>query len=163
MPVSEAVQRLEMEGYLVSVPRRGTQVRVPSREDLRGQFWLREAIECQSARLYAGAIVQHAFDELLPLAEAADSFAVEHAAAWQRDWDFHRALVQLPQVPSLINVFDRTVRLVQFHCIALLPNYPTSRTESHTLLLRDLTQPDADAAESRLRQHLRVGLEHIWN
>ena len=37
LPVSEALLRLEFEGLLESRPRAGTRVRIPSREDVRGQ------------------------------------------------------------------------------------------------------------------------------
>ena len=69
MPVAEAVQRLTAEGILVSTSRRGTQVRVPSREDIRGQLLVREALEAQCARLYCGERVRGEFKRLRRLAE----------------------------------------------------------------------------------------------
>jgi len=54
IPVSDAVQRLTQEGFLTTRRRKGTFVSTPSLEDVRGQFLLREALECQSARLYCG-------------------------------------------------------------------------------------------------------------
>src|SRR5438552_18863352 len=53
LPVSEALQRLEVEGLLESRPRAGTRVRIPSREDVRGHFIVREALEVQAAMLFA--------------------------------------------------------------------------------------------------------------
>ena len=51
LPVSEALLRLEFEGLLESRPRAGTRVRIPSREDVRGHYIVREALEAQAARL----------------------------------------------------------------------------------------------------------------
>src|ERR1051326_6022803 len=53
LPVSEALLRLEFEGLLESRPRAGTRVRIPSREDVRGHYIVREALEVQSAMLFA--------------------------------------------------------------------------------------------------------------
>jgi DNA-binding GntR family transcriptional regulator len=49
--VSDAVQRLTHEGLLTTRRRQGTFVSSPGIEDVRGQLLLREALECQSARL----------------------------------------------------------------------------------------------------------------
>src|SRR5947207_12295716 len=52
LPVSEALQRLEVEGLLESRPRAGTRVRIPTRAEVRGHFVVREALEAQAARLF---------------------------------------------------------------------------------------------------------------
>src|SRR5881409_4499952 len=52
LPVSEALLRLEVEGLLESRPRAGTRVRIPTREDVRGHFVVREALEVQAAKLF---------------------------------------------------------------------------------------------------------------
>src|SRR5216117_280360 len=53
LPVSEALLRLEFEGLLESRPRAGTRVRIPSPEDVKGHFVVREALEVQAAKLFA--------------------------------------------------------------------------------------------------------------
>src|ERR1700690_4421631 len=53
LPVSEAFLRLEFEGLLESRPRAGTRVRIPTREDVLGQYVVREALEVQAAKLFA--------------------------------------------------------------------------------------------------------------
>src|SRR3989441_9785627 len=53
LPVSEALLRLEFEGLLESRPRAGTRVRIPSRDDVRGHYIVREALEGPAAMLFA--------------------------------------------------------------------------------------------------------------
>src|SRR5213594_5236699 len=53
LPVYEALLRLEFEGLLESRPRAGTRVRIPSREDVRGHYVVREALETQAAILFS--------------------------------------------------------------------------------------------------------------
>src|SRR5947209_2084092 len=52
LPISEAMQRLESEGLVESRPRVGTRVRVPTAQDLRDRYIIREALESQAARLF---------------------------------------------------------------------------------------------------------------
>src|SRR5215813_12808108 len=53
LPVSEAFMRLEFEGLLESRPRAGTRVRIPTEDDVRGHYVVREALEAEAARLFA--------------------------------------------------------------------------------------------------------------
>lgn len=53
VPVAQALQRLEAEGLVESLPRVGTRVKVPKPDDVRGHYMLREALEAQVARIFA--------------------------------------------------------------------------------------------------------------
>src|SRR5215472_11465004 len=53
LPISEAIKRLEREGLVESRPRVSTRVRIPTATDLRDRQIIREALEAQSARLFA--------------------------------------------------------------------------------------------------------------
>src|SRR5688500_11104912 len=59
-PVLEAMLELETEGLIQTLPRRGTRVCQASADDVWGQLMVREALECQAARLYCGGrITRH--------------------------------------------------------------------------------------------------------
>src|SRR5918995_2115523 len=68
LPVSEALLRLEFEGLLESRPRAGTRIRIPSREDVKGHYVVREALEVQAARLFATVATSGERAELKKLA-----------------------------------------------------------------------------------------------
>ena len=54
LPVSEALQRLEFEGLLESRARAGTRVRIPTEDDVRGHYVVREALaQVDQARVHA--------------------------------------------------------------------------------------------------------------
>src|SRR5467141_5100341 len=76
LPVSEALLRLEFEGLLESRPRAGTRVRIPSREDVRGHYVVREALEVQAAMLFAAVATAEDRVELQKLAARADEMSV---------------------------------------------------------------------------------------
>src|SRR5438270_13896319 len=73
LPVSEALLRLEFEGLLESRPRAGTRVRIPSREDVRGHYIVREALEVQAAMLFAAVATDEDRGELVKLAARVDA------------------------------------------------------------------------------------------
>src|SRR5207244_3099222 len=75
LPVSEALLRLEFEGLLESRPRAGTRVRIPSREDVRGHYIVREALEVQAAKLFAVVAAPDDRTELLKLAARVDAMS----------------------------------------------------------------------------------------
>src|SRR5881394_4545959 len=77
LPVSEALLRLEVEGLLESRPRAGTRVRIPTRDDVRGHFIVREALEAQAARLFTQFATASERAELRKLAARVDGLAVK--------------------------------------------------------------------------------------
>jgi DNA-binding GntR family transcriptional regulator len=163
IPVSDAVQRLTHEGFLTTRRRQGTFVRPPSIEDVRGQFLLREALECQSARLYRGEKLRKAIPGLRKLARAADKAADANRQLWTEDFAFHQALVALTECDALISCFERVVNLSLFHQTALISPMQQTTYDRHLQLLDDLCEASsADKAESRIRQHVRRGKESLF-
>src|ERR1051325_3476024 len=82
LPVSEALLRLEFEGLLESRPRAGTRVRIPSREDVRGHYIVREALEVQAAMLFAAVATVEDRNEVRALAERVDTLSVSNGALY---------------------------------------------------------------------------------
>src|SRR5215468_12104663 len=76
LPVSEAFLRLEFEGLLESRPRAGTRVRIPSREDVRGHYVVREALEVQAAMLFAAVASAEDRIEIEKMASRVDAMSV---------------------------------------------------------------------------------------
>ena len=162
IPVSDAVQRLTLEGFLTTRRRQGTFVRPPSIEDVRGQFLLREALECQSARLYRGEKLRKTLPRLRKLARAADKAADAGRQLWTEDFAFHQALVALPECDALISCFERVVNLSLFHQTALISPMQQTTYDRHSELLDDLCDASVEDAESRIREHLRSGKETLF-
>src|ERR1035438_1196967 len=77
LPVSEALLQLEHEGLLESSPRAGTRVRVPTRQDVRGHYVVREALEVQAAMLFCSGATPGERAELQKLAARVDALSVQ--------------------------------------------------------------------------------------
>jgi len=161
IPVSDAVQRLTQEGFLTTRRRRGTFVSSPGLEDVRGQFLLREAIECQCARLYCGKRVSAARRQLRPLARAVDQAAAAGKSISTEDLAFHRALVELTECDALIQGFQRVANLSLFHDVSVISPTRPATYDKHVGLLDDLCKASPDQAEARIRRNLRSGKDAL--
>ena len=163
IPVADAVQRLTHEGFLTTRRRLGTFVAIPSREDVRGQLLLREAIECQAVRLIAGNQLKQQRRQLRPLAEAADRAADAGDSLYREDFAFHQELLRLTGVDALIGGFERVATLTMFHQTALMSPVAASTYDPHTKLLDDLCRLSPELADARIRRHIRLGKEALFN
>jgi GntR family transcriptional regulator, rspAB operon transcriptional repressor len=157
-PVLEAMTQLEAEGLLQTLPRKGTQVRTVRIEDLRGQLLLREAIECQAARLYCGSPVATHTTDLLALADIVDASQGDSLSRWRSETAFHRALVVLAGYDALTEAFDRVMRAKLFISLKFfLEAHPADERGNHRKLVKILKNENPDDAESSIRVHLRQG------
>jgi DNA-binding GntR family transcriptional regulator len=77
LPVSEALMRLEFEGLLESRPRAGTRVRIPTEDDVRGHYVVREALEVEAAKLFAVKATPQERADLQKLAVRVDSLSTQ--------------------------------------------------------------------------------------
>lgn len=158
-PVLEALVRLESEGFVETLPRRGTRVRRITLEDVLGILAVREALEVQGARMYCGAAVREHHKELVKRAAEVDRAAFGSVRCWQLDLEFHRRLMHLTGCRALVETFDRTVNVAWFHAANdFSPPQRKLDPKSHVHLLKVLAEDSADAAEGAMRKHLTMKL-----
>jgi DNA-binding GntR family transcriptional regulator len=157
----EAVIQLQAEGFLVSLPRRGTLVRTVDFESLRGLFLVREALECQAARIYCGDILRDAthLDELAAVADAGEEKSITEL--WRAESAFHSSLVAATKFKPLIGAHTKAMQRKLFASIHLLLAGEAFAGGNHVLLLRGLRKDDPDQAEKRIRRHLRFNKERL--
>lgn len=157
-PVLEAILQLELEGYLVTYPRKGTFVAPFGLREIYEHLILREALECQAARLYCGAPVRAHYEQLLVKAALLDSTFVDGQDNWKLENDFHQSLVELSESSMLINEFKRIVRLGTFYGMYHVYSSPGKELNlySHHELLSILAKDNPDLAEHAIRDHLNT-------
>ncbi len=162
-PTLEAMLQLEAEGFLETIPRKGTRIRIITDEDVRGQVILRQALESQAARLCCGLLIKENKSSLLKSAEKVDSSIIGTCENWQSEVEFHRSLVELAQCQSLLREFNKVMRLSLFFSanksttINFNPKF-NRIVKSHVELIHNLETEDPDQAERFIREHLTSGL-----
>lgn len=161
-PVLEAMLQLESEGFLESIPRKGTLVRPIRERDVRGHLIVREALECQAVRMYCGRPVIDHEAELMPLAEEVDAISGNTRERSRKDIELHKRLVRLTGSEILIGEYDRIMKVRVFHIMNRFLTQDDKKVQlSHVDLIENLKVHDSDKAEKVMREHLRSGKLHF--
>ena len=172
LPVSAALQRLEDESLIESVPRVGTRVRVPTPQDIRGFYVVREALESQAARLFAVRADGGARKALKEMALRVDDLYRECAGSQDvpeqtlfklRDLHmrFHRRIAEFAGCPYLLQCIEKNQIYVfnwlydRFFGRASLPD------DWHVDLAEALTTADAGQADAAMRKHVGYQLDRL--
>ena len=157
-PVHEAMIELECAGFVEALPRLGTRVRHARVEDLRGHLIVREALECQAARMICGEPVISRLKTLRPLAHAADSVERPYSERARHEVEFHIALVELANSSALLREYRRVMQIGLFYRINLLmPVQSSELINTHVSLLQELGANTANAAAEAVRRHIWSG------
>lgn len=162
LPVSEALLRLEVEGLLESRPRAGTRVRIPTREDVRGHFIVREALEGRAATLFTQAATVSERSELKKLAARVDAVAVQPDRMLYTvlHHKLHRRIAECARCAVLCDAIEKTHALASIWFCLLRQPLPDDPPRRHQDLVDVLAGGGPDEAAEAMRQHIAVGLEH---
>jgi DNA-binding GntR family transcriptional regulator len=163
-PVREALRDLELFGFVVSSPFRGTQVRKITTEELLEIYPIRAALEGVAARAAAQRIDQATLDQLEVLIgamrEAADRD--DHRAEADADHNFHHTIVKASANHMLEHVWQ-TMRLSITTCLTTSITHRSLHeiAERHVAVVEALRSGDPDRAEAAVRRHIEEPGEWI--
>jgi DNA-binding GntR family transcriptional regulator len=163
MPVTEALLRLEVDGLVENRPLYGARVRPLTLEDIRNDAVLREAIECQAARVCA----ENGSDELSRLATEArtvDRMMREgdprSRLGMRTHLDFHVLLARCGGFPRLGDELERLWfrRLMRLNWVKAT-HYKPVPANWHQMLVDSIATGEPERAETKMREHVRYGNE----
>ena len=163
LPVSMALLRLEFEGLLESRPRAGTRVRIPSPEDVRGHYVVREALEVQAAKLFVEVATPGERAELMKLAARVDALAEQETSRqqfviWHQK--LHKRIAECTRCRALSDTIEQTNILASMWiCVARQPS-PDDPKRRHQDLVEILCHGSIDEAGDAMRGHIACGLQH---
>jgi DNA-binding GntR family transcriptional regulator len=156
-PVREALRDLELFGFVVSSPFRGTQVRKLSTADLLEIYPVRAELEALAARTAALRIDDSTLahlEELIAAMRNAASFDDPYAQA-NADRAFHHAIIKAAGNRVLEHVWQ-TMRLSittsMTHAVTL--RSPREIAERHVPIVAALRAHDPAEAEAAVRKHI---------
>lgn len=171
IPVTAALQRLERDGLLESRPRAGTRVKIPTVEEARGRFEMREALECQSARLCAE---RSTFQEHLDLRRSAEQMDILSArraadgadhevvfAEQQYHTELHTKIAVYARSAVLRTAIEN-MHLLVFNWLFVTAAGPDALPDRfHQQLMEAIVSGDPELAEEAMRAHIRFGTERV--
>ena len=163
LPVSEALLRLEFEGLLESRPRAGTRVRIPSREDVRGHYIVREALGSSSRQTVRRGRMRRRSDRT---AEAGDRASMpcrfpNSPSTLPAHEKLHRRIAEGARCPALSIAIEKTHALAStWFCVARRTRATSSTRRRHQNLSKILVSGAPDEAAEAMRQHVNRGMEN---
>lgn len=165
LPVSEALQRLEMEGLVESRPRVGTRVRIPTNQDIRGHYVIREALETQSARLYAEKASPLERRELRELALQLDAMYADPGKdlfeTFSTHERLHRRIAECTGCPMLVEAIEKShVLILNWHYNSAT-HFRDLPRRWHQDLIKALNSGDVAVADAKMREHCLYGMEEV--
>lgn len=171
VPVSEALQRLENEGLVESRPRVGTRVYLPTAQDIRARYVVREALESQSARLFSEKASGQERKELCRMAEHTDALfnrrssgtdtAEFQYAVQTYHFQLHMRIAECTGCVPLMRLIEQTHVLVFNWVWDLAAKRPNLPPRFHRDLVDVLVGTDPIASDAAMRRHIVYGLEGI--
>jgi DNA-binding GntR family transcriptional regulator len=163
-PVREALRDLELFGFVVSSPFRGTQVRQISTDDLLEIYPIRAALEGVAARSATLALDDDMVRQLEDSLEAMRRAAARGDAHAQAGADaaFHHIIIKAAGNRMLEHVWQ-SMRLSITTCVTYAVTHRSldEITERHVPLLEALRSRDPNVAEAEIRKHIEEPGEWI--
>jgi DNA-binding GntR family transcriptional regulator len=167
IPVIEAIHRLEFEGLVESQPLVGSRVVTLDDQRTRDVFALREAVECQVARMLVGQLSGEQAAHYRGLAATLDAnlYTVtpqyDVRQLWQLHYHFHAGLAGLTGCPSLQTALRRVNLYELLRGVVSRNRQRAERMPAdwHGRLIDVLVAGSPDEAEGVFRTHVRSSLD----
>ncbi len=157
-PVREAVRELEMDGFVIMIPRRGTYVADISLKDITQVFEIRTTMEELAASLAAARITQDELAELEGiLAEGFTYIRAEDMAEFLKaDVHFHHILYKASRNKWLIEIIENLQEhLMRFRSISTLyPGRLAQTWDEHRQLVEAIAAHNIEKARKVASMHM---------
>ncbi|MGI6678136.1 MAG: GntR family transcriptional regulator [Dehalobacterium sp.] len=164
-PVREAIRKLELEGFLEIVPRKGAYVAGISLKDISDVFEIRASMESLAAGLAAQRITE---DELNSLKEMLASFeaSADHSDLKDivhTDSDFHDIIYKASRNERLIPIINNLREQIQRYRATSLasPGRIKITVEEHRKMVQAISERNVDLAQNLASAHIKNARESM--
>ena len=157
-PVREAIRKLELERFVVMLPRRGTYVANLSLKDINEVFEIRAALDGLAAGLAAERITEEELEQMERLlVEIADCIEQHNnQKIVEADEAFHDLLYRASRNERLVGIIcNLREQFTRFRSVSI--NYPgrlQNTLEEHRQLVEAIAQRNPEAAQQKAREHI---------
>ncbi|MCQ2491957.1 MAG: GntR family transcriptional regulator [Lachnospiraceae bacterium] len=157
-PVREAIRKLELEGLVVMIPRKGAEVARITEKDLRDVLDVRCALEELGASLAAGRIDEEG-KKSLKQALVAFEEAVESgdfAEIADKDMDFHDVIFEIVNNPRMTVIVNNLRELIYRYRLEYVKDvtYHNTLVKEHRQIMEAIFAGDGDRARKIMKGHI---------
>lgn len=157
-PVREAIRKLELERFVVMLPRRGTYVANLSLKDINEVFEIRAALDGLAAGLAAERITEEELEQMERLLVEIADYIEQHnnQKIVEADEAFHDILYRASRNERLVGIIcNLREQFTRFRSVSI--NYPgrlQNTLEEHRQLVEAIAQRNPEAAQQKAREHI---------
>jgi len=157
-PVREAIRKLELEGFVAMVPRKGAYVADYTIKDITDVFEIRAALESLAAGLACERITEQELDELQVLVVKVGETIKEHDidAIVQIDTEFHDRIYRASRNSRLEQMISNLREQIQrFRATSLSsPGRLKDTLQEHKAIVDAIAMRDVALAQKLAREHV---------
>jgi len=157
-PVREALRKLELEGYVVMMPRRGTYVASMSIRDINEIFEIRTALESLSNGLAADHITDDELEHLQRLLVIIGGYIKEGNIdkIVETDIEFHDTMYHAARNERLVGIISNLRdQLTRFRTLSMsYPGRLEETLEEHRLIVEAIANGDRKSASKAAERHM---------
>ncbi len=166
-PVREALSRIEQEGFVKNIPRRGTFVVRKTKREVLEVVYAWAALESMAARL---ATERASDEEIGRLREIFATFDDEEARAHINEYsdtniEFHQTLIGLSQcelIKTMASSLFLHMRAIRVQALKDIDHHRSDQSViDHMRIIEALEARDADRVERLVREHALSLSKHI--
>ena len=166
-PIREAIRKLELEGLVIMIPRRGAEVAQITEKSLKDVLEVRRALDALCAELACDRISE---EEVLRLKEACTAF--ENATKTRdakiiakADVALHDIIVQATNNNRLITLVNNlSEQMYRYRCEYIKDETQHQRlVEEHRTIYESIVRKDKEAASNAARIHIDNQERSIMN
>ena len=157
-PVREAIRKLELEGYVIMMPRRGTYVANLSIRDVNEVFEIRTSLDSLASGLAAERITDDELERLQRLLVTIGGYveANDMDKIVETDMEFHDLLYQASRNTRLVGIiFNLREQLTRFRTTSMsFPGRLKATLEEHRRIVEAIAQGDVKEAQQAAEDHM---------
>ena len=157
-PVREAIRKLELEGYVIMMPRRGTYVASMSIRDINEIFEIRTALDSLSYGLAAERITEEEREQLQRLLVVIGGHIEDNdmEKIVDADIEFHDMLYRAARNERLVSVISNLRdQLTRFRTLSMsYPGRLQATLEEHKAIVDAISRGDVKAARKAAERHM---------
>ncbi|AEF92987.1 transcriptional regulator, GntR family [Desulfotomaculum nigrificans CO-1-SRB] len=157
-PVREAIRKLELEGFVVMIPRKGAYVAGISHKDITDVFEVRAALEALAAGLAAERATEEEIENLNRslIAYSEQTNRQNITGIVETDTDFHDLLYKCSRNERLIMIITHLREIIQrVRTVSLSqPGRSKDAIEEHRQIVDAIADRNVELAQTLAREHI---------
>lgn len=157
-PVREAIRKLELEGYVIMMPRRGTYVASLSIRDVNEVFEIRTSLDSLASGLAAERITEEELERLKRLLALIGEYIEQNDMdkIVETDTEFHDLLYQASRNTRLVGIiFNLREQLTRFRSTSMsYPGRLKETLEEHSRIVDAIADGDVERAQKAAEDHM---------